>query len=221
MAGITGIRGLIFDMDGVIVESEPLHLIAYQRILAQFEVSYTALDNREFLGKKDIVVADTLIKRHGLPHSPDTFVEEKEIILADLIKTEGTARPGLHSILDMARELSLPLGVASSATMPTIQLVVDTLNIRHYFQTLTSGDEVRHGKPAPDVFLLAASRLGVAPDACLVIEDTINGVKAAKAAGMFCIAIPCETTMHQDHAEADMRLLSLDEIDLRALTAGS
>jgi beta-phosphoglucomutase family hydrolase len=214
---INGIRALIFDMDGVIVDSEPLHLIAYQQILARFEIPYTAQDNREFLGKKDIIIADVLINRHGLPHTPHSFVESKENILFDLIKNQGLERPGLRHILDTAIELKLPMAVASSATMPTIQLVVDTLKIRHYFKTLTSGDEVAHGKPAPDVFLLAAQRLGVEPSACLVIEDTLNGVLAAKAAGMQCVAIPCETTMHQDHSLADQRLTRLDEIDLHQI----
>lgn len=220
---LSGIRALIFDMDGVVVESEPLHLIAYQRILSSFNIPYAAEDNREFLGRKDIVIASVLIERHSIPHSPHSFVEAKENILFELLKTQGMARPGLSEILNSAKKLGLPMAIASSATMPTIQLVVDTLGIREYFQTLTSGDEVANGKPAPDVFLLAAKRLGVEPADCLVIEDTLNGVLAAKAAGMKCIAIPCETTMHQDHSMADSRLMSLTEIDLSVicLTASS
>lgn len=204
-------------MDGVIVESEPLHLIAYQRILAEHGIEYTAAHNQEFLGRKDIVIAEVLIKRHRLPHTPAAFVDKKEEILFDLIRDEGSARPGLFEILETGRQLKLPMAVASSATMPTIQLVMDTLKIRSYFHSLTSGDEVKHGKPAPDVFLLAAQRIGVEPEACLVIEDTLAGVSAAKSAGMRCIAIPCETTMHQDHSAADARLMSLAEVDLAAL----
>jgi beta-phosphoglucomutase-like phosphatase (HAD superfamily) len=111
------------------------------------------------------------------------------------------------------------MAIASSATLPTINLVVDRLGIREYFKTLTSGDEVTHGKPAPDVFLLAAKRLGIAPENSLVIEDTLNGMKAAKAAGMMCIAIPCEATMHQDHSIADVRMQSLAQINFDANVA--
>ena len=218
-SGISGVKGLILDMDGVIVDSEPLHLLAFQELFSKHDIDYTAEHNREFLGRKDIIIAEILIERFKLPYTPKTFVENKEQILKRLIVHQSTARPGLFKILDLAKSIGLPIAVASSATMPTIQLVVDTLNIRSYFDSLTSGDEVEHGKPAPDVFLLAAKRLGLQPTQCLVVEDTLNGIKAAKAAGMHCIAIPCEATMHQDHSLADLRLTSLEEVDLVTLCA--
>jgi HAD superfamily hydrolase (TIGR01509 family) len=218
-SGISGVKGLILDMDGVIVDSEPLHLLAFQELFTKHGIGYTAEHNREFLGRKDIVIADILIKRFLLPETAEEFVENKESILKRLIVEQGAARPGLMKILELAKSLGLPMAVASSATMPTIHLVVDTLKIRPYFVSLTSGDEVEHGKPAPDVFLLAAKRLGIEPKDCLVIEDTLNGIKAAKAAGMHCIGIPCEATMHQDHSLADMQLKSLDEVDLQTLCA--
>jgi beta-phosphoglucomutase family hydrolase len=207
------IRALIFDMDGVIVDSEPLHLVAYQEFFSKFNIHYTEEHNREFLGCKDVAMAQILIDRLSLPETPESMVKAKESILMRLLKEEAVARPGLTYILDAAKNAGLPLAIASSATLPTINLVVDRLNIRSYFQTLTSGDEVANGKPAPDVFLLAAKRLGVEPQRCLVIEDTYNGIRAAKAAGMMCIAIPCEQTKHQDHSQADLQMCSLEEIE--------
>lgn len=207
------IKALIFDMDGVLVDSEPMHLRAYQEILTSYGVSYTEQDNREFLGRKDIEILRILKERHRLSKPAEDLLSEKEAILARLL-AESTPRPGLLDVLEKARARSLPMAVASSATLPTIELVVDALGIRSYFVTLTSGDEVRRGKPAPDVYLLAAERLGVAPAACLVVEDTAAGITAAKAAGMYCVAIPCEATQHQDHSHADFELTSLDELDL-------
>lgn len=209
------IRALIFDMDGVIVDSEPLHLAAYKEFFEKFGIEYTASHNEEFLGTKDVAMARTLIDRHNLPHTPESMVKEKESILIRLLTEEATPRPGLRVILEEARANALPMAIASSATLPTIQLVVDRLGIREYFTSLTSGDEVQNGKPAPDVFLLAAKRLGQSPEHCLVIEDTINGIRAAKAAGMMCIGIPCDATMHQDHSLADERLCSLVEVKFR------
>lgn len=206
-------------MDGVIIDSEPMHLIAYQEMLMAHGIVYTDEDNREYLGKKDIVILESLKVRHGLPGSPSELVAVKEAILARLLATIDTPQPGLRRILDEARSLGLPMAVASSATLPTIELVVRNLGIGAYFHNLTSGDEVAHGKPAPDVFLLAASRLAVAPRDCLVIEDTYNGIAAAKAAGMACVAIPCQATRHQDHSQADMRLTSMEELDLHAWAA--
>lgn len=210
---LQNVRALIFDMDGVIVDSEPLHLLAYQKFFEEYGVKYTAEHNKEFLGTKDVWMAGVLIERYTLPHTPETLVKAKEELLLQLIMDRAVARPGLQDILSKAEGAGLPMSIASSATLPTINLVVDRLNIRRYFKALTSGDEVTHGKPAPDVFLLAAQRLNTPPEKCLVIEDTLNGMKAAKAAGMMCIAIPCEATMHQDHSIADVQLQSLAQIN--------
>ena len=98
--------------------------------------------------------------------------------------------------------------------MGTIDLVVDTLSIRSYFQFLCSGDEVTNGKPAPDIFLLAAERLAVAPESCMVIEDTFTGLTGARAAGMYCVSIPCAATAYQDHSIANLRLTSLENLSL-------
>jgi beta-phosphoglucomutase family hydrolase len=218
---LRGVHALIFDMDGVIVDSEPLHLLAYQEYFSQHEIEYTAEHNAEFLGTKDVWMAGILIERHSLPETPESLVKKKEEILLRLITEQAKPRPGLGQILGRAKHVGMPMAIASSATLPTIHLVVDRLNIRDYFSTLTSGDEVAHGKPAPDVFLLAAKRLGVDAKRCMVIEDTLNGIKAAKAAQMHCIGIPCEATMHQDHSQADVRLQSLAQIDFERAPDGS
>ncbi len=207
------IKALIFDMDGVLVDSEPCHLQAYQELLGRLGHPYTGEDNREFLGRKDITILGILNERYNLKSSAEALLVEKEAILARLLAT-AVPRPGVVKTLETAKRLGLPIAVASSATLPTIKLVVDVLKIRSYFKTLTSGDEVAHGKPAPDVFLLAAERLGVKPEHSLVIEDTYNGVLAAKAAGMYCVAIPCAVTKHQDHSAADKLLQSMEELDL-------
>ncbi len=211
---IREIKALIFDMDGVIVDSEPLHLLAYQELFHGYDISYNEEENREFLGRKDIEMAGVLIDRYTLAYTPAELVNAKEQVLARLLTEKGVARPGLYGILEAARSCGLLMAVASSATLPTIELVMDTLKIRDYFHNLSSGDEVPRGKPAPDVFLLAAERLGVHPSNCLVIEDTLNGLRAALAGGMYCIAIPCDATRHQDHSQADLRLASLEEVDL-------
>ncbi|HEY9788211.1 MAG TPA: HAD family phosphatase [Candidatus Obscuribacterales bacterium] len=208
------IKALIFDMDGVLVDSEPLHLLAYQELLSAFGCLYTEEDNRQYLGRKDIDCAVGLIERFRLPLTAFGLVEKKEEILHRLFREKLQLRPGVLSTLNTAKGQKLPMAVASSATLPTIRLVVETVRIDGYFRTLCSGDEVANGKPQPDVFLLAAERLGIDPGQCLVIEDTYNGVCAAKAAGMKCIAIPCLATQHQDLSHADFVMRSLEQVDL-------
>ena len=207
-------RALIFDMDGVLVDSEPLHLLAYQTAFGEYGITYTEADNQEFLGRKDHDCAQTIVNRFQLPVSASQLLHRKEAVLASLLKERSVARPGVEKILSGARALGIRLGVASMATTGAIDLVLETLGIRQYFQTLTSGDEIKNGKPAPDIFLLAARRLSASPADCLVIEDTINGIRAAKSAGMQCVAIPCQATRYQDHSEADLRLNSLSELDV-------
>lgn len=210
------IEALIFDMDGVLIDSEPVHLLAYQKFFREYGVVYTQDDNSQFLGQKDIEIAVNLIARHNLPLTKEQFVAKKEEAFQSLIVANPVAREGLIETLEAARRLHLKLAVASSATLGSIDLIVKVLDIRNYFDNLTSGDEVQNGKPAPDVYLLAAERLCVPAENCLVIEDTDAGVQAAKSAGMRCIAIPCDATSHQEHRLADARLLSLLDLRLEA-----
>jgi beta-phosphoglucomutase family hydrolase len=216
MSTTTGVtsRALIFDMDGVLVDSEPLHLRAYQTVLSDYGIKYTEADNQEFLGRKDHDCASALVQRFQLPVSAAQILSRKEEVLAELFKQTKEARPGVKKILAQASELGLRLAVASMATSRAINIVVENLGIQQYFQSLTSGEEIKNGKPAPDIFLLAAKRLSASVVNCLVIEDTINGIRAAKSAGMQCVAIPCAATKYQDHSEADLRLNSLTELDL-------
>ena len=211
---IEALEAVIFDMDGVLVDSEPLHFEAYKSLIGSFGGDYDEEFNSRFLGRRDIEIAPTVIETFSLPHSPEEFVQEKDLIFYELIKTKACALPGVLEALKAANQLGLKTAIASSSKMTTIDLIVDTLDIRLYFNSLTSGDHVKRGKPEPDIFLLAAEKLTVAPQNCLVIEDTDHGVQAAKGAGMHCIAIPCTATLHQKHEGADARLSSMVELDL-------
>lgn len=212
-----GLQAIIFDMDGVLIDSEPLHLLSMQRFLGRFGIEYGEGDNHEFLGRKDLVIAEILIERFKLQMTPLEFVGFKEEILRDLVRTQPVARPGLYEILPRAKKAGIKMAVASSATLGTIELVMETLKIGDYFLNLCSGDQVKNGKPAPDIFLMAAEKIAVEPEACLVIEDTINGLKAGKSAGMFCVSIPCDATRHQDHSIADLSLASLDQLPVEEI----
>ncbi|MDZ4832926.1 MAG: HAD family phosphatase [Candidatus Melainabacteria bacterium] len=209
------LRALIFDMDGVLIDSEPMHLEAFKRFFKTLNIEYTAEQNALYLGRKDSEISELLIEKYGLNMTAPELVEKKEEIFRQLILAESSARPGVMQTLKEAVELGINRAVASSATLPTIKLIVNTLKLNQYFHSLSSGDEVKNGKPAPDVFLLAAERMQIAPEHCLVIEDTEAGVQAARAAGMKVVAIPCDATKHQTHALADMRLDSLSELKLK------
>lgn len=204
-------------MDGVLIDSEPLHYQAYKELIAKHGGVYTEEYNQQFLGQKDVEIAPKVVNEFNLPLSPSQFVVEKDKIFHDLIRRDARPLSGVEKTLETAHKLKLKVGLASSSKMETINLIVKTLDLTKFFQTLTSGDEVSQGKPAPDIFLLAAKRLGAAPNECLVIEDTDAGVKAAKSANMFCVAIPCQATIHQKHENADLKLDSMQNLELENL----
>jgi HAD superfamily hydrolase (TIGR01509 family) len=207
-----GLDAVIFDMDGVLVDSEPLHVEATRRLLATYGVVYSEAENEEFIGFTDLEIFATLRIRHGLVPSTEELARRFASGLIGLLEREAVPRPGVPAVLETLQRSGYRLALASSSTPEVIAATLRALRIERYFPIVVSSVEVGRGKPAPDVFLAAASRLGLPPSRCLVVEDSRNGVLAARRAGMACIAVPCATTRHQDFAEADLVLGTLDEL---------
>lgn len=205
-------EAVIFDMDGVLLDSEPLHLRATQAALGARGASYTERDNRAFFGATDAELFRVLRILFDLPASTEALVSAKRSHLVALIRAEARPLPGVPTIPRQLRAAGLGLGLASSSPRPVIDAVLETVGLDRAFQAVVSGDEVARGKPAPDGFLLAARRLGVEPARCLVVEDSRNGVLAAKAAGMAVAAVPCPATSHEDFSPADWVLPSLEAL---------
>lgn len=204
---------LVFDMDGTLTDSEPLHLLAYQQVLAGFAVTFSEEQYDQFTGATDKAIATWLVKTHSLPSSVDELIALKEAQFVELVRQRSVLRPGVQRVLQQASDAGLTLAVASSAMKGSIEAVLDCLKIRHYFAAIASGEEVKNSKPAPDVFKLAARRIKVRPRRCLAFEDSRNGTLAAKAAGMRCVVVPAGSTSHQDHSQADLQLASFEEIE--------
>ena len=209
---MTRFQAVIFDMDGVLVDSEPLHLRATQAALGDRGHSFTERDNRAFFGATDEEVFRILRIIFDLPASTGDLVEAKRSHLVALIRAEAQPRPGVPDVLVWLRAAGLSLGLASASPRAVIHAVLETVGLADSFQAIVSGDEVARGKPAPDGFVMAARRLAVAPEHCLVVEDSRNGVLAAKAAGMTVAAVPCPATSHEDFTPADLILPGLDAL---------
>ena len=208
---------IIFDMDGVLLDSEPLHLQAWQMLLADFAINYGFEEHKQFLGRKDLFMAGQLCLRFNLPVSAAQLTCQKERCYLQLVEKHAVPRAGLLRLLDQLVSAGMPCALASSATAATIASTLSVLALNSYFQSVSSGDDVENGKPAPDVFLLAAGNLKVQPERCVVIEDTRNGILAARSAGMICVAVPCASTVHEDHSLAHLQLQSLEELSLERL----
>ena len=209
---VQGVSAIIFDMDGILVDSEPLNFEALRRVLARYGVTYTEADNEPFVGVTDLEHFRALRHLHRLEPVESELIWEYTDVLLRLIQERTAPMPGIPEVLHALGRAGYPLAVASSSTPEVIAATLGVLGVGQLFKAVVSGAEVARGKPAPDVFLEAARRLRVPPAECLVVEDSRNGVLAAKAAEMRCVAIPCRATRHQDLAEADARLGGLEEL---------
>jgi len=210
-----GFTAVIFDMDGVLVDSEPLAMETMQRVMARQGVIYTEADNDEFLGRTTLEECRILKARHRLEVDERDLTRQYVDILVGLIRDRPRPMPGVPAVLGALQAAGYRMALASSAEPAVIATHVRSLDLARFFEAMVSGTEVARGKPAPDIFVATAGRLGLPVEDCLVVEDSRNGLLAAKAAGMACAVIPCASTRRQDFREADYRLQGL--WDLRAL----
>lgn len=181
---------VIFDMDGVIVDSEPLHTDHLQIFLTNLGVESPEKITINLKGRNARTIWGLLIDEFQLEHDIDELVTRARAsyfsYLNDLPQLPPI--PGAVEFIKYCHEKSYRLAIASSASPRRINMFLEKTGVKEYFEVIVSGDDVRHAKPSPDIFLLAAQKLDVEPRDCIVIEDAENGVTAAKAAGMKCIA---------------------------------
>jgi HAD superfamily hydrolase (TIGR01509 family) len=206
------IGAILFDMDGVLMDSEPLHLRATQLTLGDRAQSFTARDNQAFIGATDPEVFRALRILFDLAPPTAELVSRKREHLIALVRAEGRRLPGVPEVPIQLRRAGLRLGLVSASARSVIDAVLEAVGLSGSFDTVVSGDEVARGKPAPDGYLMAARRLATDPERCFVVEDSRNGVLAAKAAGMTVAAVPGPATAHQDFSPADLILPSLEAL---------
>ncbi len=207
------VQALILDMDGVLIDSEPLWRQAMISGFAEFNIILTEQDCRLTVGKRIDGVIDTWLSKTKSPANP--VLVEKVIIdrLLELIDTTGAAMPGALESLKLARRAGLPTGLATSSSIVLMDKVLDKLQARDLFDAVVSAEKMEHAKPHPMVFLECAALLGVAPQRCLVVEDSVNGVIAGKAAGMKVVAVPDHQALQKDKfAIADKILNEMTEL---------
>ena len=207
------IKAVIWDMDGVIADSGPYHLAAWQEIFGQKVVKFTAADFKHSFGlRNDDIIRNTLGKDISQAEV-DAIAGEKEITFRRLAGDKIKPIPGALELLRLLKDNGFSMAIASSTPAENIELVTGTLGIADSFQALVTGHDVTEGKPSPRVFLLAAQRLGVEPANCLVIEDAVAGVTAARRAGMACLAVT-NTHSRQKLSQADLVVDSLEKVTI-------
>jgi beta-phosphoglucomutase family hydrolase len=213
-------KAVIFDMDGVMVDTEPLYFEANSRTFHQLGVQISPSAYAEFVGLDAHRMWVRIKNAHGLQQTvPELVALEKDGLHRALLDNPIPILPGLPELLDTLLARGLTIGLASSSPFKVINTILDKTRLRRYFSALTSGEEVRHGKPAPDIFLLAAARLEINPVSCTVIEDSGHGVAGAKAAGMKCAAFANPNAGKQDFSPADIILYNFQPGEVARLMA--
>jgi len=200
------IKAVIFDMDGVIIDSEPIYLRVEMELFNKLGLTITEKDHDAFVGTTTRNMWEVLKNKFDISQSVDELVELERKSYDERLVSQKDLAPisGIIELIQSLNKIGMKLAIASSSLRSQIEIVVDLFKIRSYFLQLVSGDEVSKGKPEPDIFLLAAERLNAKPQECLVIEDSRNGVEAAKKAGMKCIGFQNPSSGRQDLSRADV-----------------
>jgi HAD superfamily hydrolase (TIGR01509 family) len=206
------IQAILFDLDGLMVDSEPHSRASWQAVMARRGVTLEPSVLDGILGQRLIETARLFVERYNLSDAPEQLSQEKEAYQIAYLNGQVKPMPGLSVLLDDVERRGLRTAVASSGARVYVQAVLDEIRLAHQFETLVTAEDVVHGKPAPDVFLLAARAVDVPPEQCLVLEDAPSGIQAAKAAGMRCVAIPHQYTRGLDLSGADWILASLADV---------
>jgi HAD superfamily hydrolase (TIGR01509 family) len=203
------VDAVVFDMDGVLADSEPLHQGVIRSLLAEYGVDWDVTRGDPTVGLRSLDGFALICARYPLPRDPQQLDVLYTGRVLPVLRERLVPLPGVPEVPRALARRGLRLAVGSSSGPEIVETTLTTLGVRALFEAVVSGVDVAHGKPAPDIFLEAAKRLGVTPAACVVIEDSERGVRAARAAGMRCVAIPCGETRHHDFSEATLVLPDL------------
>jgi HAD superfamily hydrolase (TIGR01509 family) len=216
----TAITAVVFDLDGVLIDSEQIWDEVREELARERGGRWHERAQADMMGMSSTEWSRYMHDVIGLPEPPEEINKE---VVRRLLARYKESLPLLPGAVEAVERLAKrwPLGLASSSNRDVIDAVLEQAEIAHLFRATVSSEEVEHGKPAPDVYLEAARRLGVDPSSCAAIEDSRNGIRSARAAGMRVIAIPnpryppSEDTL----ALADVVLQSLDELTPEVVSA--
>jgi beta-phosphoglucomutase family hydrolase len=210
------IEAVIWDLDGVLANTASYHLSAWQEIFSKRGVKFTEEDFRRSFGQRNDTIIKNTLGEQTTQGEIEAIAEEKEATFRRMIGQKIKPFPGAVELVYSLRRQGVKLAIASSTPIENIRLITSSLGVANCFQAIVTGHDVTEGKPSPQVFLLAAKRLGAEPENCIVIEDAVAGVTAAKRAGMHCVAVT-STRSRQSLKQADLIVRTLEEISIKDL----
>lgn len=207
------ITHVIFDNDGLLLDTEPFYTQVTQKIVGEYGKTYDWSLKGKLIGRKALESARILVAELDLPIAPEEYLSRRKVMLAELFK-DSPPMPFARELTQHLHRHGIPQAVATSSQAALFDIKIQKHQEWYQiFQTIVKGDDpaIRHGKPAPDLFLEAAYRMGAAPTQCLVFEDAPAGMMAAKNAGMAVIVVPDPNMDHNAYPQADQILNNLGE----------
>jgi HAD superfamily hydrolase (TIGR01509 family) len=208
--------GVIFDMDGVLIDSNPFHVKKWVEMLEEHGVPYDRRDlSTQVIGQRN----DTAFRYFFGPQLSQADIERlsEELEARFRAAFHPVPLPGLEALIGACHAAGVPMAVASSAMARNIEFVVDRLGLRRYFRYLVSGDEVSRPKPDPEVYLKTARKMALDPARCVAFEDSFVGLASVRGAGMKCVAIASTFPIEELKGLADLAVGSFEELSLERL----
>jgi beta-phosphoglucomutase len=220
------LRAVILDFDGVITDTEILHLRAFNQVLAQYNIEIKTEDYyKEYLGLTDLDCFELAVHKSRLgleAHQIKNLTKQKNQVFEELARTEATIFEGAQEFLQMLKQNGVPMAICSGAVLEEIELILEKSRLHPFFAVIVSGDQIRKGKPDPEGFLLALKRINegrqnpISANECVAIEDSHWGLEAAKSAGMHTVAIT-NTYDAEQLAMAEKTVAHLSELSIDIL----
>ena len=207
------LKAVLFDMDGVIVDTEPLHRKAYHQMFDDVNINVDEDLYASFTGQSTINICKRLVDHFNLNEAPEELVSLKRKHYKIFFKNDDLEL--IDGVLDRIQDYhsnDVKLVVASSASMQGIKQIFERFDLNQYFSAKFSGADLKKSKPHPEIFIKAAESTGFSKSECLVIEDSTNGIKAAHSAGIYCVGFKSPHSSHQDYSLANKIITSFEEI---------
>ena len=207
-------RAIVFDLDGVLWDGEPIYHEAFNVVLKPYGHIVTPDDYLKIIGNSVEAAWTWVLNHFAITESPDRFYRLYDEAVLEMLAQPIEPLTGVSELLTELRSRGIPIGLASASLRQWVDATIKGIGITDMFDTTVSASEVEHAKPAPDLYLMAAANLGIDPALCVAVEDTHTGIASAKAAGMYAIQVRASSTALPPIAEADAVIGNYTEFDL-------
>lgn len=215
MSGDSTIKAVIFDLDGVIAETERAHIQAEKETMLKHGIKISEDELHQYTGTTAKQMFTDLIRKYHLKTTFDEVFNQKEEIMFNLLEREVEPTRGVIELLYKLKKAGIKLGIASSSHKRLIDYVLNKLRITSMFDSVVGAEDIINSKPDPEIFMTCARRLNVGPSECLVVEDSMLGVEAAKKAGMKCLGYRNPNSGNQDLSKADIVTDDFSKLDVQ------